>query len=298
MVTDRDIEILRVIIRYYVLNRQQIQRLVFPDDPNGRVTRRRLQSLYEENLINRLPSREFPSILAPSPMYFPSRKGCELIAEYDDDERILATPTKAPEYNIFHWLAVSHTHITIDEAIAKQTAVKIEGWINEWDVVNKDESAAEKRYRLYTLIRESPRLVCAPDAALLLSALGHTKIFYLEQDRATSGVQQIASVKTLGFAALAERNLQKRHFNATVPGFTVLMVAPTDRRRDALRKAIAAKPGAALWRFATVSDLTPERALHSPIWYSCGQAEPDPLVKPIPLLTAATEIAPMKEGSA
>ena len=33
MITDRDILILVALVRYYVLNRQQIQRLVFPTDP-------------------------------------------------------------------------------------------------------------------------------------------------------------------------------------------------------------------------------------------------------------------------
>ena len=40
-------------------------------------------------------------------------------------------------------------------------AVTLGGWINEWDIVNKDESVPEKRFRLYALIRESPRLICA-----------------------------------------------------------------------------------------------------------------------------------------
>ena len=36
MVTERDLLILRAVARYYVLNREQIQRLVFPDDAHGR----------------------------------------------------------------------------------------------------------------------------------------------------------------------------------------------------------------------------------------------------------------------
>jgi hypothetical protein len=280
MITERDIDILRVLVRYYVLNRQQIQRLAFPSDPNGRVTRRRLQTLVDEHLINRQGVLICHPTMTPAPVYFPSRKGCELLAEHEDDERILATPTQPPiHHHTFHWLAVSDTHITLDAAMAAQTAVQIEGWINEYDVVNKDESAPDKRFRLYTLIRETPRLICAPDAAFLLSTKGHKKIFYLEQDRATSGVQQIASGKTPGYVSLAERNLQQRHFQATVPGFTVLMVAPTERRRDALRKAIQEKPGAGFWKFASTTDLTPEKALHAPIWYSCGKDVPDPLVK-------------------
>ena len=53
MITERDIAILLALVRYYVLNRMQIQRLCFPTDENGRITRRRIQSLVDAKLINR-----------------------------------------------------------------------------------------------------------------------------------------------------------------------------------------------------------------------------------------------------
>lgn len=280
MITDRDFAILLALVRYYVLSRQQVQRLVFPGDQNGRITRRRLGMLVEQRLINRQSIAATHPAHTPAPLYYPARRGCELLAEQFDDERYLATPTQPPlAHCALHWLAVSDTHIALDEAISRQDFVKLDGWISEWDTVNKEESSPEKRYRLYTLIQESPRLVCAPDAAFLLSIGGHSKIFYLEQDRNTSGVHQIAASKTGGYRAVFERKLHRRHFAATLDEFAVLMIAPTPRRRDALRKAIAQKPGTDLWRFAAVSDFTPDQVLCAPIWYSCGKIEPDPIVK-------------------
>lgn len=281
MITERDIAVLFALVRYYVLDRRQIQRLVFPSDPNGRITRRRLQALVDGHLINRQALLVcHPSAGAPAPVYYPSRQGCELLAEQTGDDRYLATPTAAPiPHHILHWLAVSETHIAFDAAIEKHGAVNMDGWLNEWDVVNKEETAPEKRYRVYTLLRENPRLVCAPDAAFLLSMRGHRKVFYLEQDRATSGVYQIAASKTQGYAAMAERSLHRRHYpEATIDTFTVLMIAPTARRRDALRRAIAEKPGADLWRFAAVEDLQPETTFTAPIYYPCI-GEPAALLK-------------------
>src|SRR5262249_10419336 len=134
-------------------------------------------------------------------------------------------------------------------------------------------------FRLYLLLRENPRLVCAPDAAFLLAVAGHRKAFYLEQDRNTSGVRQIAASKTQGYAVMAQQQLHRRHFpESTIPTFSVLMIAPTDRRRDALRKAIFGKPGAELWKFAAVPDLSPEQFLFDPIFFPC-EGEPKPLVK-------------------
>jgi hypothetical protein len=292
MLTDRDFAILVAVVRYYVLNRKQIQQLCFPQDDKGRVTRRRLQLLVDAGLLNRQTTLFcHPHAAPPAPVYFPSRKGCELLAEQYDDERFLATPTQAPiPHHTLHWLAATDTHMTLDAAIALQNYVTLDGWLSEWDICNKDESAPEKRFRLYTLIRESPRLVCAPDAAFMLTVKSHSKVFYLEQDRNTSGVRQIAASKTQGYAVMAQFQMHRKHFPAaTVESFTVLMIAPTERRRDALRKAIHGKPGSELWRFAAVPDVTPERFLHSPIFFPCS-GEPVPLIKSPADASAATPV--------
>lgn len=281
MITERDLLVLLALVRYYVLNRQQVQYLVFRNDPNGRITRRRLQLLVDEHYINRQNLLFCRDNGSGAPVYFPARRGCELLAEHYEDQRFLLTPTQAPiPHHVLHWLAIADTHIAFDEAVASQTEVQIDGFINEWDIVNKDESAPEKRFRLYTLIRESPRLVCAPDAAFLLSSQGHKKVFYLEQDRATSGALQIASSKTQGYAVMAETHLHRRHFpQTTLNQFSVLLVAPTPKRRDSLRRAIKDKPGAVLWRFVAAGDLRPERLLFDPIYYTCAEDDPKPLVK-------------------
>ena len=283
MITERDILILHALVQYFVLNRQQIQRLVFPDDNNGRITRRRLQLLVDNHFINRQNMLYcFPGV-SPAPVYYPSQKGCDFLAEHLDDDRIQQTPTQTPiHHHVLHWLAVSDTHITLNEAIGAQEDAAVEGWINEWDVVNKDETAPEKKFRLYTLLRDNPRLVCAPDAAFLLSMHGHRKVFYIEQDRATSGVQQVANGKSQGYAALAQQSRHLKHFpTTTVNSFSVLMITMNPKRRDNLRRAFQEKPGNELWRFAAVQDVTPEKFLFEPIFYACNDNDPKPLVKRI-----------------
>ncbi len=110
---------------------------------------------------------------------------------------------------------MSDTHIALDAALKSRPDITCDDWLSEWDVANKDEQLPEKRYRIYTLIHTQPRLVCAPDAAFLLTTRGHSKVFYLEQDRATSGVHQIAASKTAGYAELASAQLHRRHFPQT-----------------------------------------------------------------------------------
>jgi hypothetical protein len=285
MLTERDFTVVRALARYYVLNRPQIQRVCFPEDQSGRITRRRLQTLVDEKLINRLRVLvHHPRFGSPGPVYFPSQKGCEFLAEHFDDERFLAGCTQPPQsHHVLHWLAVSETHIALDSAIARQNQVQMTTWFNEWDVVNAEESAPERRFRLYTLLRESPRLICAPDGAFMLAVGEHRKVFYLEQDRNTSGVRQVAASKTPGYAALAERQLHRRHFpSTTLDTFSVLAIVPTPQRRDALRKALREKNGASLWRLAAATDLSPEGFLFAPVFYPVD-GEATPLVR----LTAA-----------
>lgn len=282
MITERDIAVLLAVVRYYVLNRVQIQRLCFPADPSGRIARRRIQALVDFKYINRTQMQVVnPSAGSPAPLYYPAQKGCEFLAEYCNDERFLATPTQTPQnHHLFHWLAVSEAHIVLDQAIAAEQEAHVVDWLSEWDVANHDEPTPEKRYRIYTLIHESPRLVCAPDAAFLLAMSGHQKVFYLEQDRNTSGVHQVAASKSPGYATMAERHLHRKHFpTTTLDKFSVLMIAPSERRRDALKKAMREKVGAGLWRFASVTDLTRESFLRAPIWHLCD-GEPSPLIKP------------------
>ncbi len=282
MIDERHIAILRAVARFFVLNRAQVQRLCFPTDGGGRVTRRHLAALIQQGLLGRLQVEVVvPGSGSTAPVYHPTRKGLEFLVEFTEDPRWLDVSTRRPNpHHLFHWLAISETHLVLDAALAAQREVCCVDWLNEWDVAHAEAAEPERKFRLYTLIQPKPRLVCAPDAAFLLAVDGETKVFYLEQDRNTSGVYQIACSKSPGYAALAARGLHRRHFpTATLDRFAVLSVSPTARRRDALRRALADRDGAALWRFAAMDELTPDALLFEPVWHRCdGPA--GPLVQP------------------
>ncbi|MFO0966141.1 MAG: replication-relaxation family protein [Gemmataceae bacterium] len=281
--TERDIGVLLDIDRYSVMSTPQIRRRRFPNDPDGRVTRRRLQHLKANGLVNRMTSYIHCTSGGPaSSLYYPSRKGGELLAAHFGDVRFLATNTQAPPaHYAWHWQELTDVHMTLDDAIAAQNEVELLGWINEFDIVNKDETLPEKRYRLFTLLREAPhRLVCAPDCACLVAIDGESKILLWEIDRATSGAKQEAISKPPGYAELANRNLQRRFFpQATVPGFTVVVVSPTAKRRDLLRQLFREVERADMWRFAAKPELTATATtiLFEPVFYPCEGA-PAPLI--------------------
>ncbi len=283
MLTQRDINVLVSLAHYYTLSRPQISRLHFPGDDNGRVTRKRLQLLLHLHLLNRTRMEVVnPAMGTPAPVYYPSREGCAFLAQELRDDRYHAVCTQTPTWqHLYHWLAVSDTHILLDQAAALTPGVCVAEWINEWAIVNPDESVPERRFRLFTLLSEDPRLICAPDGAFLLEKDGHRKVFYLEQDRdTTKPAARVAARKHAGYAALFERQLHRRHFpTATVEKFCVLMLAPTPKRRDALVTAMRGKPGESLWKFASLTELTSEGFLTAPVFHASTGA-PTSLLRP------------------
>jgi hypothetical protein len=268
----RDIEVIATVARYYTVTRSQINLLHFPSDHDGRITRKRLRLLHDEGFINRTNMQVVnPSMGAPAYVYYPSAKGCAFLAQEMKDDRFKATCTLTPNWmHLYHWVAVAQTHITLDRAVARLAGVLINDWISEWSIANPDEKEPEKRYRLYTKL--GPKLVCAPDAAFLLEKDAFRKAFYLEQDRDTTrSADRVAAQKCHGYASLFEKRLHiARHFLlANVEKFTVLFVAPSVNRRDALRKAFSAKPAAWLYKFCSQTELSPETFLTEAIWHPC-----------------------------
>jgi hypothetical protein len=281
---DRSFHILLLLATHYTLTASQIRRLVFrPDqDQDGRQTRRLLAQLCEARLINKARMEVVnPLHGSTARVYFPSRAGCELLAVKTGDVRYLLTPTQTPQWqNLRHWTILSDVRITIDAAIRRQSALAMPLWFNEFDTVNKDAERPEDRYRLYTVCRREPRrIVCCPDAAFLLRKGAAAKAYYVELETGSNPPQKAAAEKTPGYASLAAQKLHLRHFPDAPGEFGVLVFAPDAPWRDVLRTCFRQKEGAHLYKFAALTELTPETFLHAPIFYVASDDTPRPLVK-------------------
>jgi Replication-relaxation len=287
MLPPRDVEILRAVAHYDTLTRAQVNRLLFPNDHNGRITRKRLAVLLELGLVNQTSMRVVnPAVNAgvSAPVYYPSAKGAEFLngGPSDGPERPPLNTTSPNWMFLYHFVEVAETHIALDAAVKLRPDVIVSAWYGERSILDTHAKEPEKHYRLYELVSDpvAPRVVCVPDAAFLLAKDGHRKVFYLEQDRdTTKSAERVAAAKCGGYAGLFAKQLHRSAFPETnVEKFMVLMLAPTARRRDALRAAISKRPGADLWRFAALTDLKPETFLAAPIWYPC-EGEAKALVK-------------------
>lgn len=263
MIDHTDFLILKTVATYHTLQRPDIQALCLPyTDAQGRTTRRHLSKLCHLGLLHKTRGEVlFPDINgAPAPVYFLSAKGADLLYCETKDESYLSLNTYTPNpQHLNHFVAVARFHILLDRAASLNPEVTVESFTGEWEILDHHASAdkPEARYRLYTLIQENPRLVCAPDASFVLGYQGYKRGYFLELDRATTGLKTVARSKTPGYAALAQpenAHLMERLFpSAAAIPFRVLMVAPDQGRRDALAKMIAEKQGAPLWRFLSLT---------------------------------------------
>lgn len=271
MLTSRDIAVLVSLAHYFTLTRAQISRLHFTDDTDGRATRKRLQTLVDAKLIARTHMQVMnPAMGAPAPVYFPTREGCAFVAQEREDPRYLANGFATPNWqHLYHWVQVAESHLLLDQAVASTPGIAVEEWWGEGSILNPEASNPSERFRLYTMLRDHPRLVCVPDAAFLLVKDGYRKCFYVEVDRdTTQPAERVAARKCEGYAELAARCQHKKHFpTCNVDKFNVLMIVPSAKRRETLRRAIGSKRGQELWKFAVMQDLASAQYLTGPVWY-------------------------------
>ena len=99
-----------------------------------------------------------------------------------------------------------------------------------------------------------------------------------------TGAQQLIKRKAPGYRQLAEQQLFNKHFTeTTADGFQVLLLAPTPKRRDTIRRAFReADPveyRSDLWRFASITEITPETFLDGDVFCECDDQPPRSLVR-------------------
>jgi len=279
-VNEYDVQILRTLARYYVLTREQLQRLCFPAHSGGRSTRKRLLKLQQAGFVqkHRVPVA-FPGTCNAAPVYYLTKPGAEVLASWHEDEQYLAVNTRHPRPDrLNHWIAVNETRMVIEQAITKQKDVTLDRFINEWETVDKDAAEIE-RFCLHTQLSDNPPLSCSPDAGFLLSLRGHRKVYYLEQDLGTSSPKQIAARKTKGYASLAAQQLHRRHFpQTTIDTFGVLCVTTNEYRCKQIAQQLSKRPRADLWLLINQRDLSADSFLSEPITWN-HNLERAPLVK-------------------
>lgn len=281
-VTERDVQLMMLLLDCGFLTTGQIRRELFPTDGDGSQARDRLRKLEAECFaMRRRAEVANPLSSTTMPTWIITEKGiCQLALRLDDISLLKRKPPCVRSWqNYAHYVAVADLILHLRRAIAAQKRVDLLATYFEHTVVNDaDDLPPHKRYKLFTSIAEQPRkLVCAPDAAWEFRIGDYRRAYYIELERGTDSPVRVAAKKTPGYHGLFESKKWKSHF-PQANDFRVLCVAPKPSWRDALRKAVKDKKGAELWMFAAVEELTAD-FLHGLAVYQC-EGGPRPLVPP------------------
>ena len=280
ILTPRDISILALLAHLSVATAAQIRKQCFPNDHDGRLTRRRLQMLVAGGLLQKTRMEVVnPLSGMNAPVYFSARKALEFLSIHFEDASYLSRSSQRPQWqHLCHWVGLSDLHLLIDAAVARETVFTLDTWVNEYDEVRPDATCPEERYRLYTLLTHKPRLVNASDYMFTLTAGEHTKVFFGEAEHGTTHPEKAAAEKSPGYAELSRRRAHRRFCPKASEKFVVLVTAPDPKWRAHLVKAFSTKQEPDLYRFAALTELTPETFFRGNVWHRCD-GRVGPLIK-------------------
>jgi hypothetical protein len=296
-IVDRDIDVLTLIAQCRVMIAPQIRPLLFPNDPSGRITRRRLAKLAEFDYLRRGRLAVVPTDAVTScPYYTLGAQGKIILAERTGNEGYLHYPLGVQRTNhLWHYLSFTQTQLLFRQAVADQTYVRLIRWLGEDDPIDLAQAPHEQRF----LKTSFPgNLVCMPDGALILGLPdGRTAIYLIEEDRATTSPRRVAAQKSPGAAEYIKRAIHQRQFSELQPSSPCrfVFISPSPGRRDSLRRAfLSLKKDAPYWRFVSKTDLV-GAFLHRPILYTADDRAPVPVVLASPVTTSeATQVQPSK----
>ena len=274
--TDRDLRILTFVAEHYTATAEHLRANASPGNSDTTVVRRRLRVLHAAGFIG-IARAEVLTVNngVHAHVYHPTPQGMVELARRTGQMKWLLTPTKPPyTQHLAHFLALTDLRLLVKAAVSAQPVCTLGNYYNQFDTTNADAEDPAKRFKLYTEVQSQPRkVVCVPDAAFDLKVGAISKAFFLELERGTTPPAKAAAKKSPGYAGVADGALHRRHFPSALGEFSVLVLAPHPGWRDHLRREFARKAHPELYKFASMTEVTSDSLLFSPIWHPCtGEA--------------------------
>ena len=288
---ERDWKVLRLLARHLLLRSREIQRRCYVRDITGRITRRRLLKMLKAGYIKRRTLNSDGKLGGPHFLYQLDSKGVEALAVKYGLDHFLYKPTSLRQpMHLRHYAELAEVSLAFEDSLKAHRDVTFKAWFNEEEVVNFLETDNSKHHKLFTVVKNRPRIVCAPDAAFMIEYQGALRACYIELERGTSGPRHVTKKKADGFDLLHKRKLHHQHFaDLNEPNFDVLCVAPNRVHRDHLRRAFKDASGKQLWLFVDKNQLNADSFFFKPIWYDVTNKNPIPLIQKSGHLTKGTK---------
>jgi Replication-relaxation len=284
VLTAGDIEVCRWLWMLRVLTIDQIRRLRYHHEATGRLSspdnvRKRLKRLWDEGYLAGDVLQQ-----TNERIYFLGERGLEALrAAYGLDQRRLYRP-RSPEtmQQLAHPLLVSECAVRFVESV-RGSDVELPELAPLWIPFYHTHAVADVRRKkhieryvtqedLAVPGRPEPFRI-RPDLVFALARGSAWRLFFLEADRGSESVQEIAQ-KQKGYhyfqAAPDPQNPPQRLWQRYGPArdFRVLFVTTTERRVEALRRQLEDLPGFELMNFAAIPEVQSRNVVSEPIWHT------------------------------
>jgi hypothetical protein len=272
-ITDRDLEILKLVESYRFVSGEQIERCVFLRGEKGERRRTRcaarLRKMFDNGLLGRV-RWPFHAITLPM-VYYLEKPGADLLAlrlgVERDRIRAPSRTEKRPAIDrgllfLVHTLTVNDFRHIFTQACERE-GVELRRWLNEYEL-GRDYAEIEYRGR-------TTKQAVQPDGYCLIGVGDKQAHLFVEVDMDTSSATRWAP-KVLALSEYRRTGNYADRFGTR--SLRVLCVSPSESRTRLLinwTKQVIPDDCQALFWFAVRDEISIESVLKEPIWEVAGE---------------------------
>ncbi len=279
VLTERDIEMLKVINRYRYLRTGQIKRLIFPDNASLQSTRRRLRGLYHNGYINRMVPFVRAGHGGAEVAYYLDRKGDAALRDLGIE---VLRPTKTGQVRptfLLHALELSEFRVNLELAIQQQDDLSLHRFVADFELKShvRGKRKSRRDFRLFDEVQHPAtgrEYVVYPDGLIVLKAARNDRekraLLFLEIDRGTEGLRVIQE-KFIGYRLYHQQGRISKF--GKFARFRVLFQTTSDKRAANMAAALHDYEDSEMVWITTREKVTASSLLTSPIWRDTAGGE-------------------------
>jgi hypothetical protein len=271
VLTDRDLEILRVVNRYRYARTGQIKRLVFPDNTTEQSTRRRLKYLFHNGYLGRVMPFVRIGEGSSETAYYLDKAGRGVLEQAGAEITPYPTGGQVKHQFLDHALDISEFRVHLELALADHSAVEIKRFTADFEIKGHTANAiGKKKYKLYDEVTHpmtrEPYIVY-PDALIVLQGKGklesYQRLYFVEIDRGTEALNVIKD-KVIGYSLYLKQNVFAKF--GKFKTFVVLLQTNSAKRAENIRHHLTGVDGSDLVWVTDGQKVKQDTIAAAPIW--------------------------------
>lgn len=265
----RDVEILKTVHAWRVLEQSQLATLFFNGSKNA--AQARLRKLFDNGYLARrfyMPpiSPTFSGMANQKTLYVLDKAGAKLLRQATGEPLRASRKDKALQVgSLQHFIEINTVRAAVTLAVQKQ-GYTLQTWQDESTI--KRETRNWDRVQIPISSKRMKHVTVSPDAYFAIEVPRGTAHFFLELDRGTEAAKQVQN-KALAYMKYHATGMYERRYGTKA--LRILFVVPDDKRSELLKKSVEAVGGKQVYYFATLEHITPQTVLQQPIWQVAGR---------------------------